>query len=937
MRPGTFLLTASLLAATHVAHALPPRPAFQWVPVELNRKLVDACFPSGLRVTVRQDARQPVVSVVTVVDQGAARDPVGQEGTTHLLEHLWFRAAPDGKTTVDERIQRAGARHNAFTYEDVTAYVTEAPTDALPSLLALERDRLVDPLARITTSILDNERAIVRSELALSDDLHMQDLPRLLPRGFFPKGLGATGAPTSAASLAAIGAKALKQVAAQYRPDHTTIQITGDVDPGDVIRRMQELFPQDLLFRAQDGSYPQEGDCAPTPRTPMVEPVPRTPTPMAATTGPVPYPAVLHAWAVPGAYGAEEPLFRTATTLLHSRLVEGIAGDDEAMEERFEPACTYIEGVGASTILCVTRVPTGVDPHKVQARMAQALSNRALSPEEQAFVAQRNRFGHLHTLLGVGALSALHNPDALRDALSNHVSGSPNWYVDASRTYVNTTHVEVAKALSVWLDNDSAVSHVVVPEGMPIATVMGAKGGLSTATRTTAVAEGGASRVVTDLDAGGGHHASRRLLPPRPASTWPTPRMPEVLERVLPSGLRILAMQTHDVPLIHTMIALRGGDATHPAGLDDWVWALTTLDSHGLPTPRDNRIPIRYDHIGALVGASLWTGANEDYRYLGFDGTAGNAAEQLWMLRAAVSQIGVVSGKDEIKRLHATYTEAAASDTPASEAWRQRMGHLLGAGHPYALGKAGRMAAHGDLSPKALAWQQAAVFSPEHATVVVVGGLPAKEALKIAQAQFYDWRPQTTKPVHTKPEVPVSPAPERKIVRIPDPDAHHATVTLTCRTDPAASGATSTVGRDLVRHLIYAALRESEVGSYDPDASFYTWRDLEMLEIRATVRTEAVKPALTSVLDTLSHIATQGPDVRDTQALAHGAASRWLLALSDDDNLQLLLLRHGTNLPQVAKTWPTSLAGVPPADVQAWLAPCIGHESVSVLVPKAAL
>ena len=94
----------TLWFAVSSAAALPPPPSFDIVPVTTQRRIQELCFPSGLHVTVVQDDRAPVVGVTAVVGRGSAADSPDKAGASHLLEHLWFRARPDGKASVNDRL-----------------------------------------------------------------------------------------------------------------------------------------------------------------------------------------------------------------------------------------------------------------------------------------------------------------------------------------------------------------------------------------------------------------------------------------------------------------------------------------------------------------------------------------------------------------------------------------------------------------------------------------------------------------------------------------------------------------------------------------------------------------------------------------------------------------------------------------------------------------
>jgi len=85
-------------------------------------------LPSGMRIFLEEDRSQPLVAVVAVVDVGSAQDPPGKEGLAHLVEHLTFRARPDGKVQRSNLLDFAGVgRWNAFTTQDLTTYVSIGP------------------------------------------------------------------------------------------------------------------------------------------------------------------------------------------------------------------------------------------------------------------------------------------------------------------------------------------------------------------------------------------------------------------------------------------------------------------------------------------------------------------------------------------------------------------------------------------------------------------------------------------------------------------------------------------------------------------------------------------------------------------------------------------------------------------------------------------
>lgn len=122
-------------------------------------------LPNGLRVAVETSDTRGLLGTMLVVNAGSAGEPAGQEGLAHLTEHLMFHTRFGAKARQADRLARLGAEFNATTTTDVVSYTEVAPTAALPGLLEIARERLVEPLAGVTEADFAKERAIVINEL----------------------------------------------------------------------------------------------------------------------------------------------------------------------------------------------------------------------------------------------------------------------------------------------------------------------------------------------------------------------------------------------------------------------------------------------------------------------------------------------------------------------------------------------------------------------------------------------------------------------------------------------------------------------------------------------------------------------------------------------------------------------------------------------------
>lgn len=100
---------------------------------------------NGLRVVVKEDHRAPTVVQMLWYRTGAIDEKDGSSGLAHMLEHMMFKGTKTvGPGEFSRRVAAAGGRDNAFTSQDYTAYYQQVPKRALPEMMRLEADRMVN-------------------------------------------------------------------------------------------------------------------------------------------------------------------------------------------------------------------------------------------------------------------------------------------------------------------------------------------------------------------------------------------------------------------------------------------------------------------------------------------------------------------------------------------------------------------------------------------------------------------------------------------------------------------------------------------------------------------------------------------------------------------------------------------------------------------------
>lgn len=203
-------------------------------------------LPNGMVVLLSEDHAVPQVAVNVSYTVGSRMERAGRTGFAHLFEHLMFmgtRRAPP--KAFDGWMEAAGGRNNAWTAEDRTDYFDIAPSTALPLLLWLEADRMLDLGPLIDQAKLDLQRDVVRNERRQSIEnrpygVEELELPKMLWPDAHPYHHPVIG---SHADLEAASVGDVKEFfATWYDPSNASIVVAGDFDPAAAAAAMQRLF-----------------------------------------------------------------------------------------------------------------------------------------------------------------------------------------------------------------------------------------------------------------------------------------------------------------------------------------------------------------------------------------------------------------------------------------------------------------------------------------------------------------------------------------------------------------------------------------------------------------------------------------------------------------------------------------------------------------------
>ncbi|WP_243361167.1 M16 family metallopeptidase [Fundidesulfovibrio terrae] len=210
------------------------------VPVENGRLL--AKLPNGLTVLVVEDKRFPLVAERLYVRAGSAYEAKGQEGLSHLLEHMVFNSTakrPKGGVAGD--IESAGGDTNASTSFDYTKYMADLPRAHWKLGLDVLQDMIFG--AKFDASELEQEKKVVISELERGLDEPGQRLFQM------SQGQVWAGLPYSHPVIGyreTVGAATSEDLRAYvkrlYQPQSMLLVVVGDVNAREVFNEAQNVF-----------------------------------------------------------------------------------------------------------------------------------------------------------------------------------------------------------------------------------------------------------------------------------------------------------------------------------------------------------------------------------------------------------------------------------------------------------------------------------------------------------------------------------------------------------------------------------------------------------------------------------------------------------------------------------------------------------------------
>jgi|SRR5689334_390072 zinc protease len=207
-------------------------------PQSVNRTVL----PNGLTVLIQQDRSAPVVAIVTYVKAGYFDETDEENGLAHALEHMFFKGTQKrGVGDIAKETKASGGYLNAHTIYDNTAYYFVLPSSSFAKGLEIQFDAYAN-------SVIDGRELAKEMEVIIQEAKRKADSPSAVATETLYALLHDAHRMRRWRIGREPGLRAFTRDLMNgfyrnfYRPGNTILSISGDVDPKEALRRVEELY-----------------------------------------------------------------------------------------------------------------------------------------------------------------------------------------------------------------------------------------------------------------------------------------------------------------------------------------------------------------------------------------------------------------------------------------------------------------------------------------------------------------------------------------------------------------------------------------------------------------------------------------------------------------------------------------------------------------------
>jgi zinc protease len=951
----TLLAATSLLSGVAHAFDIPDAP-YRLQLDDYDIQIRDYRFPSGLRVMFQSESSQPIVAITAVIDRGSEHDQEGVDGIAHVVEHLAFRARHGDLPKNMDVIKQLGGSFNASTSVDWTNYMTVAPIDSMIPLLQIEAKRLKDGVANVTESDVRSEVEIARNELRMRYEnaavgAAWDELGRLLFEPGHPYTRSTIG---SHDTLSNIDLPHVQEfVEDNYRPEYTTIVVVGDFPldkSGDIwyqsfqndmdllmapedaaayvqletenerIAFLNEWFPKLESFMIAQKEAPPEArvQCGDREEPPMPQS-----QETATVSGMVDRDTVILGWSLPGAYCEDQPNMQVMANTLTQYVTNAIQTDWDgsytsdvgcfvSAEEYFSQLICFID-VSASDYGSQRTVEKAADGLYRQWEITQ--------PELQQFQQRAFSYGRSSAmagvLQGVDLVSSISGGRATSTAMFTHFTGNAGYFSAQMEAYNTLDPAIIRDIAQRYITRDRMVSVIVQPMDVEErarreASAKGAKKD-----------DSAAYHAVTEEDAFALLFDPESLTAEAIQNTTITPNLENMHEFTLDNGMRVGIMNYGEAPLIRVGLQVEGGNSTsEPYGINSLAEALS---GYGNGDRQD---------LLAVAGDIGWANQNT----ITASGSSGNLDALLHKMRWYVEDTDWRMA-DKRSRING-YRSGAKGQGRYPETWASRLQYeVLFPNH--VMGNWWRPSDYDVMEE----WDRSMLeqwlyrkWQPANAELIIVGNVDPDQAEQDVRDFFGGWEARAGIDPTPIPDMPApTELPERTIMIFDKPIATQSDITLTCQAGWSGDdeNAQIQIVGEVLSEMIWRQLRENSGVTYGAYAyPRYYDGGTAMMGMASLVQNDAAGFAIQSMLD-LVQTASEGNIDEGALATAKWSRARsYGLGQQSGEQMLSRLLAVDVGNFDYFDMYKQTLGNVGVDAFPEVLAPCVGHEVITVVGPQ---
>ncbi len=221
--------------------------------------IVEYKLPTGQTLYIKEDHSQPIVTIDTWVKTGSVNETAKINGVSHFLEHLLFKGTDQYKAgQIDRLLESRGSEFNAATSDDFTHFYITTATPYFEEALKLHADMMEN--AAVPDTELPQERKVVQEEINRANDNPDRQMYIELAKlmyGNHGYALDTLGPKENIANIPR--ASILEYYHYWYQPQNFNTVIVGDVNPGQVKKLVESLFPAPPYQAPKNYKAPKTG------------------------------------------------------------------------------------------------------------------------------------------------------------------------------------------------------------------------------------------------------------------------------------------------------------------------------------------------------------------------------------------------------------------------------------------------------------------------------------------------------------------------------------------------------------------------------------------------------------------------------------------------------------------------------------------------------